>query len=79
MLGWIFRVKDQVKLEQIQKQISDINEELRKQRDKLTELDIKVLENRRVYHKKLMNLDKEIEKPEEEKTKSFYSGVLLPE
>ncbi len=66
----------QRKLAEFSDQLADLTRQIKDMRNELEKMDIKVLESRKVYQRKLKNL---VGDEEEEQSQNINSPVLLPD
>lgn len=69
----------QRKLAEFSDALADLTRQMKEVRNDLEKMEIKVLESRKVYQRKLKNLvGEEEESSKEEEEKSINTGVILP-
>lgn len=68
----------QRKLAEFSDSLADLTRQIKQIRDDLEKMEIKVLESRKVYQRKLKNLVGDDEKDEMEETKGINNPVILP-
>jgi hypothetical protein len=68
----------QRKLADINDQLADLTRQMKQIRDDLEKMDIKVLESRKVYQRKLKNLIGDEEEQDMQETKGINNPVILP-
>lgn len=68
----------QTKLLEFSDAIAELRRDLKDIRDNLEKMEIKVLESRKVYQRKLKNLVGDEDKEEMEEQKSINNPVILP-
>ena len=68
----------QRKLADFSDQLADLTRQMKQVRDDLEKMEIKVLESRKVYQRKLKNLVGDEEETQMEETKGINNPVILP-
>jgi hypothetical protein len=68
----------QRKLADINDQLADLTRQMKQIRDDLEKMEIKVLESRKVYQRKLKNLVGDEEETQMEESKGINNPVILP-
>ena len=68
----------QRKLAEVNDQLADLTRQMKQIRDDLEKMEIKVLESRKVYQRKLKNLVGDEEETQMEETKGINNPVILP-
>jgi hypothetical protein len=68
----------QRKLAEFGDQLADLTRQMKDMRNDLEKMEIKVLESRKVYQRKLKNLVGDEEETEMEETKGINNPVILP-
>lgn len=83
-MSWFFQKKQEEgtnyskKLIDIEDKLSELSRRLKDLEDNYEKLEIKALESRKIYSKKLKNLVGDEEKSELEEAKSINNPVILP-
>ena len=71
---WLKSYNIPVRLSEIERQLKEVFEDFKRIRDRLDSVEIKALESKKVYHRKLKNLFDKEEDTEKDKNTSVFLG-----